>query len=310
MIKLVDILKSNEYALYHDTRYGVAEQAFSRELDPIRSIDPDYNAADMLSDTWDWIIDHRHEILLIAEMAAAIAIPPPAGLLISSAIGLAHAGLYIKEGDNEEAGLYILFAMLPGVPAAARKIAPATMKKIYDFLKTGNKKVLDRIDKASRNVAEWLFTKVGKLGKGGIDKLIKQKTRESMITNASDIASKMVSNPDLTSTINKIPNLSSKIKSASQKVLETAIKSTLKDAYNIIKLGTGAFAVYNITELYRYLYDEHVRIGDTEEEYMKKLEAIDNFVSSDLGSTAEYLATKKLGTAEIEQLANNISKNW
>lgn len=103
----------------HDTRYGVAEQAFSRELDPICNIDPDYNAADMLSDTWDWIVDNRHIILDVLEIAAVIAIPPPAGLIISSAIGLAHAGLYIKEGENEEAGLYVLFAMLPGAPAFA-----------------------------------------------------------------------------------------------------------------------------------------------------------------------------------------------
>ena len=303
MIKLVDILKSNEYALYHDTRYGVAEQSMGGAMTPS-------TYAKVSADVGQWIVDNRHIILDVLEIAAVIAIPPPAGWLISSAIGLAHAGLYIKEGENEEAGLYVLFAMLPGVPAAARKIAPATMKTISDFLKTGNKKFLEGIDDASRQAAEWLFTKVGKLGKDGVKKLIKQETRDVMIKNASAIASKMVSSSELTSTINKIPSLASKIKSASQKVLEAAIKSTLKTGYQIIKFGVGSLAIYNIAALYHYLYDEHVRIGDTEDEYMKKLEALDNFVNSDLGSTAEYLAAKKLGTAEIEQLANNISKNW
>ena len=310
MIKLIDILNSNQYALYHDTRYGVVEQAFSRELSHSRYTNPDYNAADMLSDAWDWIVDNRHIILDVIEVAAAIAIPFPAGLIISSAIGLAHAGLYIQEGEEEEAGLYILFAMLPGVPAAARKIAPATMKTISEYLKTGNKKVLDAIDKISRTAAEALFAQVGKLGKDGVAKLIMQKTRDAMLKNAPKIAADMVSSSEFTSIINKIPSLASKIMSASQKVLETAIKSTLKTGYTITKLGFGGIAVYNIAEMYHHMYDQHIRIGDTEEEYMKKLEALDNFTQSDLGSTAEYLATKKLGTAEIARLTDSISKNW
>jgi hypothetical protein len=266
--------------------------------------------AKVSADVGQWIVDNRHIILDVIEVAVAIVIPPPAGLLISSAIGLAHAGLYIKEGEKEEAGLYVLFAMLPGVPAAARKLAPNTAKKISEFLATGNKKVLDGLDKASIEIADFVFKRVGKLGKDGVAKLLRDETRKAMIKNAAEVASKMISSSELTSTINKIPSLSSKIKSASQNVLENAIQSTLKTGYTITKLGVGAIVVYNIASLYRYLYDEHIRIGDTEAEYMKKLEALDNFTSANLGDTAEYLATKKLGPTEIKQLANSISENW
>ena len=307
MIKLVDILNDNAYSLYHDTRYSVAEQSMGGALTGA-------TYAKVSADVGQWIVDNRHLVLDVIEIAAAIVIPPPAGLLISSAIGLAHAGLYIKEGEKEEAGLYVLFAMLPGVPAAARKLAPNTAKKISEFLATGNKKVLDGLDKASIEIADFVFKRVGKLGKDGVAKLLRDETRKAMIKNAAEVASKMVSSSvsraEITAIISKIPQLTSKITRAAQNVLENAIQSTLKTGYTITKFGVGAIAVYNIASLYRYLYDEHIRIGDTEAEYMKKLEALDNFTSANLGDTAEYLATKKLGPTEIKQLANSISENW
>jgi hypothetical protein len=303
MIKLVDILKSNEHALYYDTRYGVAEQSMGGMVSP-------QTFADASLEGFKWVIENRHIILDIIEIAAAIVIPPPAGLIISSAIGLAHAGMYLAEGEKEEAGLYVLFAMLPGVPAGARKLAPNTVKTISKFLETGNKKVLAGLDKASIEIAESVFKQVGKLGKGGVAKLLREETRNALLKNARNIAHKMVSSSELTPIINKIPQLSSKIKLAAQNVLETAIRSTLKTSYGITKLGLGAIAVYNIAALYRYLYDQHIRVGDTEAEYMKKLEALDNFTSADLGSTAEYFASVKLNQTQIEKFANDVVKNW
>ena len=303
MIKLVDILNSNQYALYHDTRYGVAEQSMGGVMTGA-------TYAKVSADVGQWIVDNRHIILDVIEVAAAIAIPPPAGLIISSAIGLAHAGLYIQEGEKEEAGLYVLFAMLPGVPAAARKIAPETMKTISKFLETGNTKLLAGIDKISQEAAYAVAYSIKILGKDSVAKLIKQKTRDAMLKNASKIAARMVYSSEFTSIISKIPKLIEKIKTASTNVLETAIKSTLKTGYAITKLGVGGIAVYNIAEMYRLMYDQHIRIGDTEEEYMKKLEALDNFTQSDLGSTTEYLATRKLGTAELSRMTDSISKNW
>lgn len=301
MIKLADILIHNEYALYHDTRYGVAEQSMGGVMTGA-------GYAKVSVEIGEWLRDNRHLVMDVLETAAVFF--GPFGLLISSAIGLIHAGIYMAEGDKQTAGLYVLFAMLPGVPAAARKIAPETMKTISKFLKTGNTKLLDGIDNTSRIAAEAAFTRIKILGEDGISRIIRQKTKEAILKNTLKIANNMVSNTKFISIISKIPTLTARIKTAAKNVLETAIKSTLKTGYDITKLGVGAIAVYNIAAMYNYLYDTHVRIGSTVEEYMKSLEAMGNFTQFDLDDTAVYLSTKDLGAGEIAKLADSIAVHW
>lgn len=151
MIRLADILKASEYAHYHNLRYGLSEQKHEKfmpfqddyyQYGPVRSGEDLVRNAkknqEARREILDGLYENRHEILFWTEIAAAVLIPPPVGLIVAGAIGLSNAALYAYEGRNFEAGLTALFALLPGVPSWVSKVItkPAFMRKVADYLRT------------------------------------------------------------------------------------------------------------------------------------------------------------------------------
>jgi len=63
-----------------------------------------------------------HTIATIAQVAAAVLIPPPGGLMVAFAIGCGDAYRYVQENNPKMAGLTLLLAALPGIAKFANKI--------------------------------------------------------------------------------------------------------------------------------------------------------------------------------------------
>jgi len=81
-------------------------------------------------DFWN---ENKHEILLVAQLAAAIFLPY--GLLIAGGIGLYDAYLYNQEGNTYQSGVAALFAIMPGI----FKIGGAVLSKIPQLSAAGMK---------------------------------------------------------------------------------------------------------------------------------------------------------------------------
>jgi len=63
-----------------------------------------------------------HTLATIGQIAAAVVIPPPGGLMVSAAIGAADAYRYATENNPKMAGLTLLLSALPGIGSLANKI--------------------------------------------------------------------------------------------------------------------------------------------------------------------------------------------
>jgi hypothetical protein len=63
-----------------------------------------------------------HTLATIGQVAAAVLIPPPGGLMVSAAIGAADAYKYATENNPKVAGLTLLLSALPGIGGLANKI--------------------------------------------------------------------------------------------------------------------------------------------------------------------------------------------
>ena len=63
-----------------------------------------------------------HTLATIGQIAAAVLIPPPGGLIVSAAIGAADAYKYASENNPKMAGLTLLLSALPGIGSLANKI--------------------------------------------------------------------------------------------------------------------------------------------------------------------------------------------
>ena len=63
-----------------------------------------------------------HTLATIGQIAAAVLIPPPGGLIVSAAIGAADAYKYATENNPKMAGLTLLLSALPGIGGLANKI--------------------------------------------------------------------------------------------------------------------------------------------------------------------------------------------
>ena len=60
----------------------------------------------------EWYNENKHIILPIAEIGAAILIPPPAGLIIAAGIGMVDAAGYLEEGDKQNGGISCYFCYI------------------------------------------------------------------------------------------------------------------------------------------------------------------------------------------------------
>ena len=63
-----------------------------------------------------------HTLATIGQIAAAVLIPPPGGLVVSAAIGAADAYKYATENNPKMAGLTLLLSAIPGIGGLANKI--------------------------------------------------------------------------------------------------------------------------------------------------------------------------------------------
>jgi hypothetical protein len=63
-----------------------------------------------------------HTVASIGQIAASVLIPPPGGLIIAAAIGVADAYKYHAEKNDKMAGVTLLLAALPGITKLAGKI--------------------------------------------------------------------------------------------------------------------------------------------------------------------------------------------
>jgi hypothetical protein len=120
-------------------------------------------------------------------LAIATAFIPVVGLVTSTAIGLADAALYAKEGDNYNAGLMATFSVLPligpiitkipGVKTLGKESMSKLIKKINlkQKLTSFEKKVAEEISMNKDFVINQYNKYVGNLINKGKDKIIKSK---------------------------------------------------------------------------------------------------------------------------------------
>ena len=68
----------------------------------------------------NWYKQNAHDVNQVLQIGSVFI--PFIGPFISAGIGLADAGIYAKEGKNNEAGVAAFFALLPGIGAVVSKI--------------------------------------------------------------------------------------------------------------------------------------------------------------------------------------------
>ena len=107
------------------------------------------------------VYSYRHEILDVAEIVSLFI--PIVGPVLSRSVGLAHAGLYTKEGDYYSAGLYASFALIPGGAAVAKSLTRKIVTK-SGMLTKSEREVLIRAA-MSKDVIK---SKVAKIATEGI----------------------------------------------------------------------------------------------------------------------------------------------
>lgn len=304
MIKLVDILNNNRYALYHDTRYGVAEQSFSRELDPIRKLNPTYNAADMLSDAWDWIVDNRHEILVVAEIAAALLIPPPLGFFVAAGIGLTNAATYLAEGDKYMAGLAALFAVVPGIPSgiakAGAKFTPAFTAAIKELFEKASVNSLKKLgleeQKAIQAISDFLRT----TGKEGVEQLIQKKALQNSAKTANVIVKSGIQKSP---TFLKLsPAAQKSVQYVSNRVLNKIIQKTIRTGGSLSEFVVGWYFYENLAKVWEITYNNYLArenevTSATDEDFE---DAFAEWLPTYIGdTTAEEFSLLSLNTTDL-----------
>jgi hypothetical protein len=293
--------------------YNLAGKQFDPEMKTL-SADEIQNIKDMQYHVRhgaisEWVYENRHEILLAAEIAAAILIPPPFGIVVASGIGLSNAAAYYEEGDKQTAGLYALFALLPGVGKLAGKIAPATMKKIGTWLATKNVKWLDGLDAASRKIAEKLFSRLAReTGEEGIETTIKSLTAKYGLARARTMATKLVG--EAITSQNFAPAILKSAQITATNITTKVISGLLRAGDGLGKFAGLGYLFYNLAEMYNYLYETYAMVSDTPEEYMKKLEALERKSKDMDEDTAEDLTSRKLSDTEIKTRAEELAATY
>jgi hypothetical protein len=194
-----------------------------------------------------------HSLADVASIGALFI--PGIGLLLSTGIELANAGLYASEGDTKEAGLRTVFALLPGLPNLFNRIPG---------LKGMTKKGIDALIKAVETKKATPAQKAI-LNKIGLNKdFIKQEIESLIKIKAKTDAAKIAAS-----------TLSPAKKTLLQKVGQGTVKAS-KLGTEITAVNTGYQAVeagYN--KAYNYMmptYEELVAKQQQENQaYLDKL---------------------------------------
>lgn len=126
----------------------------------------------------DWPLD-THQTLMVVELVSAFF--PPIGTAISVAAGLTNAALYAKEGDNYEAGLGLMFSVIPLIGPIVNKIPGLKTWSKEALITLGNKiKLNQNLTKVEKLIADELIlhkdfikTEVNKLIVKGKDKILR-----------------------------------------------------------------------------------------------------------------------------------------
>jgi len=164
----------------------------------------------------------------IADIASfGVLFIPGIGLLLSAGIQLGNAALYASEGETKEAGLAVVFALLPGLPSVAKRIPGLT-----GMTKKGIDALLKAVQAKKVTPAQKII-----LNKIGVNKeFIKQQIESLVQSKAKANAAKIASSA-----------LSPAKKTVLQKLGQGTVKlGTLGTKMNAINLGyLGAEAGYN-----------------------------------------------------------------
>ena len=313
MIKLVDILKSNEYALYHDTRYGVAEQSMGGAMTPS-------TYAKVSADVGQWMLDHKHEILTVAEIAAAVLIPPPLGLAVAAGIGLTNAGIYLAEGDRYMAGLAALFAVVPGIPSgiakAGAKFTPGFTAAIKELLEKGAVNSLKKLGVEEQKAILAIQDFLRREGKEGVEQLIQKKALQNSVKTANAIVKSAIQKSP---TFLKLsPAAQKSVRYASNRVLNKIIQKTIRTGGSLSEFGVGWRFYENLAKVWEKAYNNYLarenEVTSLTDEQHEELfaEYFDDWLVEEYGdTTAEEFSMLKINTSvltptEIINLADDL----
>jgi hypothetical protein len=190
----------------------------SFEKGELKGIDPNYEKA--LAD-----VENIHEYLLVAELGAAFI--PVVGPFASTFVSLIDASLYYSKGDNENAGLALLFTLIPGSIA---------LKSSIPFLKT--------------------------LGKGGLKSLFTKLTKGQLLDQAEKrFLVSLKSNEKLV--IAEIEKQFKIMLDKTPQIKQSFLKRFGKGSFKLVKI-LGAYSAVGLayTWVYEKLNGEQVKLDD------------------------------------------------
>lgn len=217
--------------------------------------------------------------------------------------------MYYEEGDKQTAGLYAMFSLLPGVGKLAGKIAPTAMKKIGTYLATKNVKVLDGLDAASRKIADKLFGRLAlEAGEESLETTIKSLAAKYGLARARTMATKLVG--EAITSQNFAPAILKSAQITATNITTKVISGLFRSGYGLGKLVGLGILIYNLSEMYNYLYETYAMVSDTPDEYMKKLEALERESADIDEDTAEDLTSRKLSDTEIKTRAEELTATY
>jgi hypothetical protein len=326
MIRLADILKNSEYAHYRNLRYGLTEQfnvepmippsaamgqsGFGHDADQVmKQMGQDIKSfaagpVEYIKDTWLW--KYRHELLMLLEFGVGIAsfwFPPL--WLLSSGFALTNSFLYSTEGDYRQAGMFAIFAMLPGIGPMFRTLKVTPYIKLTNSLKAGNAAALNWLDRASLkayNGLAWLVTRLGGA------KQFWTWAQNNMLQKAFSAAGRLLK-PHIDNILGQLNpmalqlGLRNSIKLTIEQTIASLIKGTLKGLYNATKLAIGGASIYGLITLYNHVFDKYyLGLKMSDDEYKEKVKKVKNKVAAVNTGVKKLAENIQNGTATPEQI--------
>lgn len=202
----------------------------------------------------------KHLLLDIA--AAAAAFIPVIGLGVSAGIEVINAGLYAYEGNKYDAGLYVIFAAIPGVGSVAGKFSKhaisylknsSRVKQLVQAVKTG---AISKLDAVGKEIAT-IFSKNATAIAQATRKWLQAEAVKAMQTYGKQIITKIA------------PRIANKITpDVISKITKTVIRVLLKGSVGILKpvaqLAIIGAIWHNVAVLYDQIYyhEENIALED------------------------------------------------